>query len=393
MVFEIHVELSTYTFVKKTFNDKSFFLFSHEIPDNFGSYSITKVKEELNSSERLKRYMIYQKNVRFLPRTIETSRTFKLETEYLHAFDIIVSGLGIFGRNRTLISVRGVDTPDLSVPVKIINHVESAIALAHYHMTFSMPFYNIFFPISVIPQDAIKRSVLIIPKSHMKFCEEIYKICYGYNQVISLDHNEYIHCNEFHTVIHPTPGISHYATTAYNFSLLYRKKFNLTSIIPNQYALCNRVSKYARHIRNFDEIVDAVKGNLSNYQWNVLEDEYKTMIESAKVWATIKVILAPTGSNLVRCIAMAPNTAMCCIFGDRYDWEVVAITQVFEIFIYVLPVPDMAHFSAETKNIIDPSLVVHVLNDTVYAAENKKWKESTIIENEGMSRSYKPFPA
>lgn len=390
--FPHSLQLEGSVFVPFKIDSLDYFYVFDQVPRNFGNYEIKKIDEKLESSERKRKYMIFTKFYGILPKAVETSRTFKFKTEYLCVKNVIVSGLCIFGRGHILISVKGINTPDVLYPVNVLRHVHSAIVLCHYRMTFGCPYFNFFFIINAFPDDVIRESVVVFPKSNMTFAEEIYNTCYGYQEVIQLDENEYIQADVLHTVIHPTPGISHFATGCYNFSLLFRRKFKLTSIIPTEYALCNRDSKYARHINNFNDVVEAVRSKLSSHKWMVLNDEFNTTLEAAKAWARIKVILAPTGSNMVKCIAMAPCTAICCLFGNRFDWEVVAITQAKNIFIYVFPVPGMSHYEKESENLVDLDLVVHVLNDTVYAAENGKWKGSTIEENDDMRRSYELYP-
>lgn len=397
--FVLHLEyhqnkilLKTTDFRPYTINNADFFDLYLSIPPFYDGYEIKHVHEVLDSTERAKRHMVLKRNVKYLKRFRETSRTFVLDTDYLKINNVLVNGLCIFGRNDSLISLKGVDNPRPEYPIHVLREADSVIALTHFPISFSSPFYNIYFSILIIPMDVIKRSNLIIPATNKNATREIYNIVFGFKDIIELKPNEYVLARELHTVINPTPGITHYATAAHNFSVLYRTKFNLTEIKPTDYALVNREPRYARHIKNFDEVCNAFREKLPQYDWKIVPDIFSTMLEAARTWAKFVVVMTTTGSNLVRCIAMAPNTAILCIFGNRYDWEVIALTQVFDLFIYILPIPNMLHFNPTTKNILDPELAVHVMRETIYATQHGRWSNETLQENAGYARKYKEYP-
>ena len=390
--YQQKVMIQTTSFQPYIISDPNFYTLYREIPSFFDDYEIHHVHEELDSSERAKRYLVSMKDLKYVTKFKETSRTFILDTDYLLARNVIVTGYSVFGRRDVFISLKGVDNPNPGFPVRVTRELDSVIALTHFPISFSSCFYNVFFAILVIPMDVIKRSNLIVPVTSYPFIREIYDTVFGYKELIMLDYSEYLQVKELHTVINPTPGISHYSTPAHNFSILYREKFNLTKIKATEHVLINREKQYARHLKNFDELVAYVRENIPEYKWTVMQDKFSTMLEAGKEWAKIKVLLTPTGSNLVRCIAMSPGTAILCIFANRYDWEVIAITQVFDLFLYVLPIPAMRHYVKTTRNILDPERAVKALRSVCYASENGRWSDLDLKENFRMFRKFKPFP-
>ena len=367
------------------------------IPNNFANYQVSNIDEMLENSTRMKKFQIYAPGVKYLPKNrhplAETSYTFNLKTKHLHVYDVFVSGYCAFGRGKNMITLNdGVDLVRLSFPIHIVGNVSQAIALAHTPLYISRLFYNFMFVIFSLPEPVIQSSVFIVPdESYEKHAKPLFEIVFPGKQILPLRKNEFVNVEEFHTVFCPSAGIQHYSFSLLKCSQIIKEKFNLTSIQPSFYGYSNRKLGYARVIANFDSLVKEILRKYPDYNWINVPDHFDNFSKSFKIWASLKVIFAATGSNLIPLIAMKEESGLCIVGSDRLDWEVVALTQVCNLFLYYVGYPGIPHFDRSPKT-IDINVALETLGDVIYAVNNGHWSSKTIELNKGFQRKFVPYP-
>ena len=384
---EIYPNISSYIYFKT-------FRVHYKIPKDFKDYELSIIDKTMNSTENLKKFLFYAHGEKYINGILlcETLYTFRFRTTRIHAKNVFVSGFSVFGRGKELLSLYTHDKPPIEFPIIIKGRTDIAIALTHYPLTHSSPFYNYLFVVYAIPDSIVNIANIIIPSKSIKQVDYLFNILFPNSDIIRLSQREYIYVDNFYTVFNPAAGIQHYSFGILDCAKRIKNKFNLTKYSAHLYACSNRGARYSRHIQNFDEIFNQIKTSFSIYKWYYLIDDIFNYSQRFKEWSQIKILLAPTGSNLVLSFLMQEETGICLISGNRFDWEVVAITQVSNIFLFYVPFKNIKHFSPGAKNILNINIVLETLSDTIYAVENKKWKEETVKQNKNFKRCYMKLP-
>ena len=367
-------------------------IFYRYLPCEFTNYTVRRIDEYLENTTRIDKFKLHMKS-RFIlnSKPMESSFTYHFLTDYIIANDVYVSGYAIFGRDSMFISLPGQDLSPEVLPPLVVKDVDVAIALSHHPITWSSPFYNFLFIILAMPQEIIDKATIIIPSTSKPLFDELFMSIFGNNEILRLDENEYAYVKEFHTIVNPTCGISHYATGAYNMSKLIKDRFNLNNNIPSTYALSNRKKGLARSVKNWKSLVKSVRLNYPQYNWKEIDDDISNFTVNAKEWSYVKVILTATGSNLILSIFMHENTGVCCLSGRRFDWEVVSLCQVFNIYLYYVPILFMTHYGKSQTRVYIPK-VINALGETIYAVEHNGWSGKVISENKKLKREFIKLP-
>ena len=162
-----------------------------------------------------------------------------------------------------------------------------------------------------------------------------------------------------------------------HFKEICDKAFNLKKIESNQYVLINR-ERGARRFRNMNSILEHCKKSFPEYKWIELKDFYKTINETAKIWASIKFAFMPTGSNVVKMYFMHPGTAICVGEAETVDNSQMRSASAIGIFSRWFYVEGMIHDyipSFDGWNVNIPFAIENI-KYALYAAKYQKWPSS-----------------
>lgn len=99
--------------------------------------------------------------------------------------------------------------------------------------------------------------------------------------------------------------------------------FQTLEIKPTKYVIMNRPLNIRRHISNTEDLVNAVKQNIKEVEFEVIEDKLGSIESYAKLYPSIKCVFLPTGSNAVKTIFMHPNSVVIIASTEMFDFAVV----------------------------------------------------------------------
>ena len=261
----------------------------------------------------------------------------------------------------------------------IIYHIDKALILGNEHCrkNFGHTIHDFFIPLAYIP-DGILNNVFIICQCIKKVSLELFK-AFGIEEsrVIFLPKDCWASCNTLYIIDEPSPSLTYYGIDSLHFKEICDKAFNLKKIESNQYVLINR-ERGARRFRNMNSILEHCKKSFPEYKWIELKDFYKTINETAKIWASIKFAFMPTGSNVVKMYFMHPGTAICVGEAETVDNSQMRSASAIGIFSRWFYVEGMIHDyipSFDGWNVNIPFAIENI-KYALYAAKYQKWPSS-----------------
>jgi hypothetical protein len=243
-------------------------------------------------------------------------------------------------------------------------------------------FYDFLSPLTMFPQEIIDKSVYVVSR-HRLLCEESLAI-FGIKpeQIISVKNNEWVFAKNAYIARDPLPHNSHFGTAMRNLSIKFHKYFHLNQIKATKYCLSNRKASYRRHIHNF-EVVETVRKEYPSINFEVVDDETKHLIDTAKTWASAKLMFMPTGSNFVKNIFMHEGSV--CIVAlsqDTQDQTIAYSSGSHGVHVLYFVVRGMRHHVySDNKNTCDPLLAVRCIGLGIYCAKNGHWSNDESFYN------------
>ena len=366
----------------------------NSIPNNFTSFEIDFVNKWLpNYTKRYERHLIYQPNKKVMVanriKLHETIYGFVYNTTHLNLKDAFVNGYCAFGRGEDILIIKGQDSPQYKLPVRIVGYVDTAISFTRFKIVISSLFYNILFPMYGIPEDIIQKASIILPNDPHKpyYVTHFFELFFPNMNVIFLSQHEYYQVHDYHTVINPTPGIQHYS-----YGILYivekiKQKLNLYNLKPSKYGYSNRAKGLMRYIDNFDELTSEVRKNYGEYSWEFIPDRYEEYQTSFKLWYQLKFIMVFVGSNIIPVMMLQPGSGVYYISGNRFDWECVAVATSCYLWSYYVPLNNVNHYSFQPISVDIPT-IIDTVGDLLYAVQHQKWPQKALDVNKGFVRHF-----
>ena len=114
-------------------------------------------------------------------------------------------------------------------------------------------------------------------------------------------------------------------------------------------------------------------------KWEIMQDYFPTMRDTAKSWASLKFIFLPTGSNCAKVYFMHPGTVMCVAEADRPDYSPMKDAAAIGVFSRWFEVKGMQHFHKNVKGWnIDVLYVMENIQISLYVLKNKRWPSNKI---------------
>lgn len=345
---------------------------------SFFPYSRYKIHRRINPKKVKSKLLIKLSQETKETSIIEKKNVFEINCELAIFMEVYVTSKCLIGRSRSFIDLSRKET-------KMKEHMEvnfnrsRAIAFARSKLKYGDIFYNYLFPLMLVPTNIVQSSTLIIPFStNSAFYEIVKTFISPQPRILKLKRMQMAHVNHLVTIIN-TAHDSNYFIAARDFSKLIKKKLNLTKVKPTAYALSNRETMFNKTISNFMELKKEIQEAYPDFKWIIIPDLIQGIAAAFKTWATIKVLFAMLGSNLIKMLAMSPGTSICCISVNTIDWRPLAIAQMCNIFIYTIAIP----INNESQKFIDVNheLVIRSLESSIYAAKNQKFPRKVINQN------------
>ncbi|EAY10490.1 hypothetical protein TVAG_484010 [Trichomonas vaginalis G3] len=261
-----------------------------------------------------------------------------------------------------------------AIPGECIGHYDRVISLSNrFGLMFGHWMKDALSPLIMLPQEVFDNAYLVI-SGHPTWCLDSLKLL-GFNTshtIILPKFSDYIFAKELHTFVGNRSFLCHLGQSLINLSNLFKQKANLEEKPPYRYVFLNRPAKGNRHISNFKEIVNTAKETFPEINWEVWPDKFNTMLQAIRSWNQVKFIFTPTGSNLDNAIFMQPKSAVCTPFADWYDYPVVSICQIFELYHIVFYANGWDHFGDCTAQ-LDVNKCMNMIARGLYVLSHHNW--------------------
>lgn len=121
---------------------------------------------------------------------------------------------------------------------------------------------------------------------------------------------------------------------------LYHEYFKLDEIKATRNCIINR--RDTRVWYNCKNLLSALIENYPQLKWEIVEDLHG-LSESAKVYASIKFLMTPSGSNLFYCFLMHRESVILTVEGNVHDWSSILSILACGIHHIIFQSPKLNH--------------------------------------------------
>ena len=174
------------------------------------------------------------------------------------------------------------------------------------------------------PQEIINKSMIMCLYPNIDICEEVFDL-------LNIPKDKLIHSEDLCWyfaenlyMVYSTEPFNAYNIYSYPKLIeILKERTQANSIVGTRYIFLNRLPGKYRYISNFDEFFNQSIQAFPKYNWEKLQEKAMPLNDSAKFYASIKLLVAPSGSNIVHTIFMNGNytTGVCIIQSDNLDWS------------------------------------------------------------------------
>lgn len=237
------------------------------------------------------------------------------------------------------------------------------------HFVYDVLAYLVFIPI-----DIRKRAKFLL-LSHSEIYREMVTHFDIPNENIEYIGNDFVFALKLHTVIAAEPIHGAMIRGIPAVREVFRKDFNCDSIESKYLGLYNRAPNQVRHILEFDEFEKHCREKLESIIPILRISDYSTLKEAVTTYASLKILLGPTGSGLSNMIYMRPKTGIVCCLGDLNDPPVEACAEVLEMWLITVRVPGMEHHGNQ-KGSLPHDITIKAIKNVLYAVKHQKWEHN-----------------
>ena len=229
-------------------------------------------------------------------------------------------------------------------------------------------------PLMIIPEEIRERCYISYNTKPSFIKEGLLAIGFREEQLLPQKRGNWIIANKFHTVIDKRAELNYFGITCVLFHEKVTETFKLNEIYATKYGLSNRKKGQWRSITNFQDFVDSTKQTFPDIDWKEVNDYFPTLKDTAKEWASYKLICLPTGSNCMKALYMKSKSVLVVGSSDGLDESVLFCCCSCGVFVYYFPVPGMKHFGdTDSKNYYNITIAINALRNGIYCAKNGNW--------------------
>ena len=259
----------------------------------------------------------------------------------------------------------------------VINSCNIAIGFGHrYIEVFGHFFYDILSPLTMVPDNIIKNSNIIVPLASKKLVKDllipVFEI--NENQIVYIKKYMWVFCAKLYTAINPIALCNHYCKLMSILSNKIRKAFKIQNVNPTKYYFSNR-PKRPRYISNFFEIFQQTQSQFPKYNLEYIDDPLSIQ-EIALTWANAKFIFMPGGSNFAKNLFMKENSIIVMAIGNFIEYPSALTAAAHGVFSLYCFVSGMKHKLYQPHLKIELNLVIRTCEIAFNCIENGYWKEN-----------------
>lgn len=257
----------------------------------------------------------------------------------------------------------------------VIKKVENVIALGHRAVfIYSHWFYDFLAPLTLFPDYLIKNSIILVSRKR-QLCEETLEV-FGVKpeNIISVNKEQWVFAQNVYFTYDPCPHISHFGTCMNKLAKKMHNYFHLEQIKAEKYCLSNRKAGYRRHFLNFNELVDVTRKQYKDVKIEVVDDEQNHLVDTAKLWASAKLMFMPTGSNFIKSLFMHKGSV--CVVALSFQTQDDSICKsacAHGVYVLYFIVLGMEHHSNYKGSNCPIPLAVKCIGIGLDCAKNGHW--------------------
>ena len=258
----------------------------------------------------------------------------------------------------------------------LLNIYDHVIALGNTQLTYYSHWYHdVLGPLTLFPDYIIKKSYIIINKWVAAPVETIFSFGVEEWQLLYLQKEEWIFAKNCYTTI-PPPHFRHFGKMMRNLALKLRKYYQVENIKPINYFISNRRLGEYRYISNMYDVFLAInKTFYEKYKISYLQDP-RDIKETAKTWASAKLIFLTTGSTCIKSLFMKEKSVMIIGLAEIMDNGQPLIAANNFIFTLIFRIEGMIQYERQTNTTIKIPLAINVFKIGAFCAEHGKWNNS-----------------
>ena len=190
------------------------------------------------------------------------------------------------------------------------------------------------------------------------------------NNVNILSTQDYVFCENLFILT----GIEAWHTFGMHTNLILKKKFRekleLDKIEPVNYIFHNKEPGRPRHFTNFDDVVMAAK-EATGLEWKTLSTPFSKRVEFAREFASIKILVTPSGSIAFNTIYMKDGMGMISLFADSIDFPQVFFCHTIRIWNIGIIHENIKHFGGPDKGNLEK--IIENIKRMLYTIENQHY--------------------
>lgn len=288
--------------------------------------------------------------------------------------DVYVGFSGIVSDGHALVKSKNTTGPEFIYYAwkgHVVKHVMTGISIHHNYNIFGHFIADCLYPLMALPIEFLKSST-IIHADESSFVKEFFALLDIADNVIYINHEDWVHCDSLISATHPMPHVVHFGTLPFKLNQFMRKKLNLESIEPTKYGFIKRTAS-TRVILNLDECMMTLKAKVPNVDWQVFNENINDLVDSAKLHASMKMYGNVCGSNTHKVIFMSPKAIVVFVNTALWDYSVYLPPASIGMKIVWFMTKDWYHYSNHT---VDPLRFAKAFEAAAYYAENERWPDT-----------------
>lgn len=235
----------------------------------------------------------------------------------------------------------------------------------------------------MVPRDIIEKSVILLQNdAQIRQLVEILEVMGVNSSLESIHPYEYVYARNLYTILpiwydgdgEVFPNGLHHAFSfpfMWEYAEMVRNYFNVSNVVPFQYAVMNRPLGANRHIKNIDKVVKALSKQHPKKVFELVPSLYPTLGDTVRAAVIRKWVWCTVGSNVMNLIYMVPNTAVCLLMFDVYDPQSFGVLSSRGIWVVCYYDPRWNHFRKKPI-VVDVNFTSYQVNRSFYMLENQR---------------------
>ena len=159
---------------------------------------------------------------------------------------------------------------------------------------------------------------------------------------------------------------------------LIRQRVNISAVKPEVFAIVNRPIGKGRCFENIEELRDGLNNNTridEGKKWEIIDGMpgNKNLTQLAFLWATFKILVAPSGSMIYNNVFMHEGTGMCLLFTGIIDYPNIHLSIASNIF--MIGVIHTGYTNLFRGSPVNVKNMTKYAQRVVDAVKNNKWMD------------------